>query len=99
MIPGTPGYGDPFLGLHCYTWAFICFSVIIGGLATLAGFQGQYHTDNGYRPWQQLPGFSRLAIVAALLLVAINAIGSFAEFAECGPGQCPDNPTSYWLLG
>jgi len=27
--------------------------------------------------------------------VTMNAI---ATFAECGPLQCPDNPTSYWLF-
>ena len=26
VIPGTPGYGSPILGMHYYTWAFVLFA-------------------------------------------------------------------------
>ena len=29
ILPGDPGYGEPFLGLHLYTWAFITFAIVM----------------------------------------------------------------------
>jgi len=40
-------------------------------------------------------GVAKAAIVVSLALVALNAI---ATFAECGPIECPSDPTSYWLF-
>ena len=35
VIPGTPGYGSPVLGMHYYTWAFILFAATILAVAVL----------------------------------------------------------------
>ena len=29
ILPGDPGYGEPFLRLHLYTWAFITFAIVM----------------------------------------------------------------------
>lgn len=95
IIPPDPGYGGTFLGLHYYTWAFLVFAAIIFGTALIAAYSTQYHK-------QRFIGFGaqnalcKLAIVAAVFVVAANVLSTFAE---CGPGQCPDNPVSYWLFG
>jgi len=95
VIPGSPGYGNLFFGMHYYTWAFIVFSIIILGTAVIAAYSTQYHKPRFIRFADQ-PVVCKLAIVVAPAVVAINVV---AAFAECGPGQCPDNPTSYWLSG
>ena len=94
VIPRTPGYGDPFLGLHYYTWAFLVFAAVILGTAIIAAYSTQYGKQR-YIAFSQQHALAKVAILAALAIVAINAL---ATFAECGPGQCPDNPVSYWLF-
>ena len=32
------------------------------------------------------------------LYLAVTVLVGISAFVECGPGECPDNPTSYWLL-
>ena len=95
VIPGTPAYGAPFLGFHFYTWAFICFAIIIIGLAIISSFNQQYQADSGFKSFRQQGLLSRVAITVALLVVLTNAV---ATFAECGPLVCPDSPTEYWLF-
>ena len=29
ILPGDPGYGEPFLRLHLYTWAFVTFAIVM----------------------------------------------------------------------
>lgn len=29
ILPGDPGYGSPFLGLHLYTWAYITYAIVV----------------------------------------------------------------------
>ena len=36
--------------------------------------------------------------VAMGLYLAVTVLVGLAAFVQCGPGECPDNPTSYWLL-
>ncbi|GHD20414.1 hypothetical protein GCM10007052_29950 [Halioglobus japonicus] len=94
VIPGTPGYGAPFLGFHFYTWAFVLFTIIVIGLALLSSLPAQYEDSQGPLSWKELPAISKTAVAATLLLIALNAM---AAFALCGPGVCPDDPASYWL--
>lgn len=95
VIPGTPGYGEPFMGMHFYTWAFVLFAAIILGLAIISSFAQQYAHGQGYLPWRSQSVLCKVAISAFLIVVAANVI---AAFAECGPGVCADNPEAYWLL-
>ncbi len=91
VIPGTPGYGSPILGMHYYTWAFVIFAMTIAGVALLLLLWNKEWSDEHY----QMSMFGRVVCILAIVAVAIN-VGS--TFIECGPYQCPDNPVSYWLL-
>lgn len=94
VIPGTPGYGAPFMGYHFYTWAFIVFVVIITGLAVVSSFANQYG-ERKFRGFGDQAALAKIAIVTSLFIVLANAL---VTFAECGPLVCPDNPTDYWLF-
>lgn len=94
IIPGSGSYGAPFLGLHYYTWSFIVFALVILGTAIVAAYSTQYHKQRFIR-FSDQNLLAKFAILTALILVGANVI---ATFAECGPGQCPDNPVSYWLF-
>jgi disulfide bond formation protein DsbB len=94
VIPGTPGYGSPFLGLHFYTWAFLLFAFMIAAIAMISSLPRQYD-DLGWLQWRQQPLLCKLAIVVITIIISLNAL---AAFSECGPGPCPDNPEQYWLF-
>ena len=94
VIPGTPFYGDAFLGYHFYTWAFIVFIIIIFGTAIMMAFSEQYQPTNELE-FNQLPGFLKFSVWVALLVMLLNLVSTFVE---CGPYVCPDNPTQYWLI-
>lgn len=95
IIPGSGSYGTPFLGMHYYTWSFIVFAIMILGTAIIAAYSTQYHKQK-FIPFRDQHGIAKVAIVLTIILVSMNAI---VTFVECGPFQCPDNPTSYWLFG
>lgn len=42
IVPGTGAYGNPFLGLHFYTWSFIVSVLIISGGAILLAYDRQF---------------------------------------------------------
>ena len=91
IIPGTPGFGSPILGMHYYTWAFVIFVLVIVGVAVLLIlWNAQWKCEN-----YQMNTFSKLVCLFAIATVLLNVVSTFIE---CGPYQCPDNPTSYWLL-
>ncbi|KDM90041.1 disulfide bond formation protein B [Photobacterium galatheae] len=92
VIPGTPGYGSPFLGMHYYTWAFVIFVATIVAVAVLLMMWNEEWRQRNDR----MSPFGRWVCLLAIVTVALNALGTFVE---CGPYQCPDNPVSYWLLG
>ncbi|MGF1688889.1 disulfide bond formation protein B [Photobacterium japonica] len=91
VIPGTPGYGSPILGMHYYTWAFVLFGATILGVAVLLVLWNTAWHDKQHT----LSGLGRAACLFALITVLLNVI---ITFVECGPYQCPDNPVSYWLF-
>ncbi|QFI38507.1 disulfide bond formation protein B [Moritella marina ATCC 15381] len=94
VIPGTPGYGAPFLGMHFYTWAFITFVIIIFGTAIMMAFSAQYEKVK-YIPFSMQGNIAKIAIIMVLLVTAANMLNAFAE---CGPFECPGDPVSYWLF-
>ena len=92
IVPGTGTYGDPFLGLHFYSWALFLFILIIGGCALLL------LVDRQFEPVPARHRLSGLALVA-FALIALLALGNgVSTVLECAGGLCPDNPTSYMLL-
>ena len=92
IAPGDPGFGDPLLGLHFYTWATIVFIAIILGGAVMMLFDSQFTFD------LTAPGWNGLAL-AAVILALLMALGNgVSTVLECAGGLCPDNPTTYQLL-
>lgn len=97
VIPGTPFYGSAFFGFHFYTWAFICFTIIIIGLSIVASFAKQYEKplEQSDLIYAKQPVITKVSVLFALFILLFNAL---ITFAECGPEVCPDNPTEYWLF-
>lgn len=92
IAPGDPGFGNPFLGLHFYTWAFIAFVGIIGGVAVLLSLPNSTDSAAAARPFGWPVG---IAVMLFVLLIAGNLVSTLLE---CGLSQCPDNPVSYeWI--
>lgn len=60
----------------------------------IAAYSTQYHKQK-FIPFREQAGLAKVAIVVSLAFVALNAV---ATFVECGPIECPSNPTSYWLF-
>lgn len=99
IVPGDKGYGSPLMDLHLYTWAFVLFAAILFGVALLliltTGSRVDHdRLDGGHRA----PPFGGLARLAAWLLIVLTLANAAASFALCGPIECADNPTSYWIL-
>jgi disulfide bond formation protein DsbB len=93
VVPGSGSYGNAFLGLHFYTWAFILFGLIVIGTAVMLLFDRQFG-DAG-KASVPLAGLT-MAVVG---LFAVLTLGNgVSTLLECGMGLCPDNPTDYLLL-
>ena len=92
IVPGSGAYGSPLWGLHLYTWCVVLFLVVIAGIALLLLMEGQFERS---RPPPD-GGWHRLVVG---LYVGVTVLVGVSAFVECGPGVCPDNPTSYWLFG
>lgn len=90
VVPGTGAYGDPFLGLHYYTWAFIVFALVVAGSGLMLLLESQF---SGTR--RDRGGLGSIAVGLFALVVLANGVSTVLE---CGGGLCPDNPTSYQLL-
>ncbi len=97
VIPGTPAYGEPLFGLHFYTWAFICFVIMIIGFSIISSFTAQYQSEqmSRYTGFNNQPWFIKFSCLFAIVILLANTL---LTFAECGPKVCPDNPMTYWLF-
>lgn len=98
IVPGTGAFGSPILGLHYYTWALLLYLAVIVGVAILLllGGSGRYdHARSDSQAEAQFTGLTRLAAWFLIVMTFANAINSFVL---CGPIECPDDPTGYWLF-
>lgn len=91
IVPGTGAYGDPFLGLHFYTWAFLLFVGMIAGASLMLMIMRQVGGETVHK----VPRLGTFAIGLFVILAFANVVGTTLE---CGGGACPDDPTSYEYL-
>ena len=95
IVPGTGAYGSALFGLHLYTWSLILFAAVIAGIAVLMIMGGRPdHERSDHQAAMRFRGFGR---VAARLLVAVTLANALNSFALCGPVECADDPSSYWI--
>ncbi|MCB0917693.1 MAG: disulfide bond formation protein B [Actinobacteria bacterium] len=95
IMPGDPGYGDPVLGLHLYTWALVCFIVLIifcGCLLVIAPRARPIAPAKGGFWWI----LSSIGIWFFIVVVIANLI--MIIFLEGFAFVLPDDPTSYNLI-
>ena len=90
-MPGSGAYGSPLLGLHLYTWCLILFVAAIALAALMLLMEGQFERAR----LVPVAGWQKLVIG---LYLTITVLVGVSAFVQCGPGECPDNPTGYWLL-
>ncbi|MEW5423217.1 disulfide bond formation protein B [Amorphus sp. 3PC139-8] len=90
IVPGTGADGDPVLGLHLYTWAFVVFGLVVIGVGLMLLLDGQFSSSGR--------AHGQLARIAVILFVVVALANGLSTVLECGSGYCPDNPTSYQLL-
>jgi disulfide bond formation protein DsbB len=91
ILPGDPGFGSTFLGVHFYTWAVLtalATAVFIGGLLL-----------TGEVPIGTRPAAKRLGRGVVWVFIALIAANLVSTVLECGLGPCDPNPTHYQLLG
>ncbi len=95
ILPGDPGYGEPFLRLHLYTWAFVTFAIVmiyVGVMLTLM--------PRGI-PQAPAEGTTARKISTAIIwlfigVVAANVIAII--FLEGFAWVLPDDPSGYTLI-
>ena len=95
ILPGDPGYGEPFLRLHLYTWAFITFAIVmiyIGVMLMLMpkGIPAAPVADSA--AWK----ISTAIIWMFIAVVAANVVAII--FLEGFAAVLPDDPDSYTLI-
>jgi hypothetical protein len=93
IVPGTGAYGNPMLGMHLYSWAFVIFALMIVGGAILLFNDRQFGRPE---PWSQRLGILPLTALAVFAVVTVGNVVS--TLLICGLGFCPDNPTQYLLF-
>ncbi len=95
ILPGDPGYGEPFLRLHLYTWAFITFAIVMLYVAAMLILM-----PRGI-PQAPAEGTTARKISTAIILlfiavVAANVIAII--FLEGFAPVLPDDPMHYHLI-
>lgn len=94
IMPGDPGYGEPVLGLHLYTWAFISFVVVLLFAGVLLTFGTEFLP---VRPASRFAAVIAWIVIGIFLftivanLIAVFALEGFNWFL-------PDDPTGYELF-
>lgn len=91
IVPPDPGFGDPVLGLHLYTWALLVFVAVLVD----SGLNLIFTRELEPRKVE----FGRLSRLVIWLLAAIVLANAVAVFAEEGlHWTLPDDPNSYRLF-
>ena len=95
ILPGDPGYGEPFLRLHLYTWAFVTFAIVMiyVGVMLILMPRGIPHAPAVGTTARKL---STAIIWIFIGVVAANVIAII--FLEGFAPVLPDDPISYNLI-
>ena len=95
ILPGDPGYGEPFLRLHLYTWAFITFAIVMiyVGVMLMLMPRGIPHAPPAGSAAHKI---STVIIWIFIGVVAANVIAII--FLEGFAPVLPDDPVSYNLI-
>ena len=93
--PGDPGYGEPVLGLHLYSWAFVTFAIVLIYVGVMLMLM-----PRGI-PQAPAAGSAAIKISTAIVwlfigVVAANVIAII--FLEGFAGVLPDDPEGYHLI-
>ena len=91
IAPGDPGFGEPVMGLHLYTWGIVIFAsvCIVSGIQLLMLPKNSERLHIGIR-----------AKCVLFLFAAVITVNTVAVFALEGfHWVIPDDPTSYRLFG
>ena len=90
VLPGDAGFGNTFLELHFYTWAYVGYVGLLAGLAILLMLPN--------RDVRSRSLFATVLVITFILLVFANLASTLLE---CGIGPCADDPVKYdgllWL--
>lgn len=96
IVPGSGSYGQPFLGLHLYTWNFIIAVLFILYIAILLTMEKQYRNLVMFSS----PVFQYIIHIAFYLLLILTVLNVISAFFICGLAKCPDFPRAYqFILG
>jgi len=93
--PGEPGYGEPILGLHMYTWALITFVIVVlycGVMLMLMPKSIPEAPAVGTR----LHAVSTIVVWVFIGIIAANVVAIVV--LEGFAWVLPDDPTSYHLI-
>lgn len=93
ILPGDPGYGSIFMGLHFYTWALITSLFAVFAIAILLMLSKD---DINVGKPLGIPLWGKFSILLFTVMIVANLISTVLE---CGSGQCAENPTYYQLIG
>jgi hypothetical protein len=93
--PGDPGYGEPVLGLHLYTWAFITFAIVLiyCGVMLILMPRGIPAAPAAGSPLRLV---STPVIWLFIAVVVANVVAII--FLEGFAWVLPDDPSSYTLI-
>ena len=95
ILPGDPGYGEPFLRLHLYTWAFITFAIVLIYVGVMLML-----VPRGI-PQAPAAGTAAHKISTAIIWLFIGVVAANVVaiiFLEGFAAVLPDDPSSYNLI-
>lgn len=93
--PGDPGYGEPVLGLHLYSWAFVTFTIVLIYVGVMLMLM-----PRGI-PQAPVAGSAALKISTAVVWLFIGVVAANVVaiiFLEGFAAVLPDDPESYHLI-
>lgn len=93
VVPGTGAYGNPFLGMHLYSWCFLLAMLVVVITTLMMGIDAQYFAQ----PQKSRSYRKTVNLLFFILTVALLA-NIISVFLQCGIGACPDNPQTYQVL-